>query len=462
MALELLVGNVEADREFGELLFEHFPGGVEDDRTAFAGGDAAEQQQMLELVEVRIVGERVAEVAADGAVDGGGARIVFGHRFLYELELLRQRGPGGEVETGLARDAAHRLLRQIACPDAEVAGPFVARSVGSGAVVHRRECEFIQVVGQAAVGTDIADRLAGSHREAEQPVLSEADRPGQRGDFAVIQYDERHAGELFGDFKEDRPDSGCEFRFRNAAEQRRDARLVVHIDARGAAADRVDAGELGGGPLQRIDDPGAVVIDVLLEIRVPDDLLAVDGFAVLDRRAFAVGAAEVEADPAAVEVAAELHADLLARRSRVIGAAFDGEVAVVDGAPHHLVVESAFAVGRVEAGQPGGDLRAAADGDFPAAARPEQELHDALDVAQVERIVGLLFRQDRGVEARHGAVGPFEADGEPDHRLSSGGGDQFAVFPVPEGGREEARIEFGREFHGDVDRHGGVLLSLQR
>ena len=78
MALELLVRNVEADRKLRKFLFKYFPGGVEDDRTAFAGGDTAEQQQMLKLVEVRIMGERVAEVAADGAVDGGGAGKVRG------------------------------------------------------------------------------------------------------------------------------------------------------------------------------------------------------------------------------------------------------------------------------------------------------------------------------------------------------------------------------------------------
>ena len=343
---------------------------------------------------------------------------------------------------GVTEDDAARAAEvfETICPDAEVAGPFVARSVGSGAVVHRRECELIQVVGQAAVGTDIADRLAGSHREAEQPVLSEADRPGQRGDFAVIQYDERHAGELFGDFKEDRPDSGCEFRFRNAAEQRRDARLVVHIDARGAAADRVDAGELGGGPLQRIDDPGAVVIDVLLEIRVPDDLLAVDGFPVFDRRAFAVGAAEVEADPAAVEVAAEFDADLPGGGGRLERAVLDRELPVVDPPAHHVVIEGAFAAGGVGAPERVTDPGAAADGEFPAAPRPEQEFDDPLDVAEVEFEVLFRIRLNHRVEAGTGAVGALQHEREFDR--CAGRRRQTAEFAVPQRGGHEARIEF--------------------
>ena len=285
--------------------------------------------EQIRAKEVRIVGERVAEVAADGAVDGGGARIVFGHRFLYELELLRQRGPGGEVETGLARDAAHRLLRQIERADAGVAGPFIDRSSGF-TIVDRSERKLVQVIGQRPLRGHETDRLAGPHGQPEQGISADADRARQGGHLAVIQHDERHTRKLLRNLEKNRPHPRFELFLGDAAEQRRDARLVVDIDARRAAADRIDARQSGRRPLQRIDDPFDVIIDVALKIRVPDDLLAVDGFAVDDRRAFAVRASEVETDPAAVEMAAEPEPDLLRFRRGFIRAADDGERMIVD------------------------------------------------------------------------------------------------------------------------------------
>lgn len=116
-------------------------------------------------------------------------------------------------------------------------------------------------------------------------------------------------------------------------------------------------GSLAARPLQRIDDPFDVIIDVALKIRVPDDLLAVDGFAVDDRRAFAVRTAEVETDPAAVEMAAEPEPDLLRFRRGFIRAADDGERMIVDFFADHGITELPFAAGGVDLRQLGNQFR---------------------------------------------------------------------------------------------------------
>ena len=47
---------------------------------------------------------------------------------------------------------------------------------------------------------------------------------------------------------------------RDAAEQRGELHLVVDVDARGAAADGVDARQVRGGAPERVHDPVPVVV----------------------------------------------------------------------------------------------------------------------------------------------------------------------------------------------------------
>ena len=56
---------------------------------------------------------------------------------------------------------------------------------------------------------------------------------------------------------------------RHAAEERGHAHFVVHINARGAAADGVHARQVRGGALQRVVDAVEVILRVALEIRIP-------------------------------------------------------------------------------------------------------------------------------------------------------------------------------------------------
>ena len=98
---------------------------------------------------------------------------------------------------------------------------------------------------------------------------------------------------------------GIEVFFRDAAEERGDLDLVVYIYAGGAAADGVDTGQVGGGALKGILYALEVILGVGLEVRIPDDFFAEDDLAVMHGGYFTIGAAEVETDTAAFEMASQ-------------------------------------------------------------------------------------------------------------------------------------------------------------
>ena len=89
------------------------------------------------------------------------------------------------------------------------------------------------------------------------------------------------------------------------AVERADADFVGDVHARGAAADGIDARQVRGGAPQRIVDAVEVVLRVGLRARAPRHLVAEDDFAVDHGGALAVAGAEVEADAAALQMAAQ-------------------------------------------------------------------------------------------------------------------------------------------------------------
>ena len=93
----------------------------------------------------------------------------------------------------------------------------------------------------------------------------------------------------------------------HAAEERGGADFVVHINARRTAADGIHPRKVRGGAFQRIVDALDVIVRIALEIRIPDDFLGKHHLAIDQRGAFSIGPAEIEADAAAFEIAAEGH-----------------------------------------------------------------------------------------------------------------------------------------------------------
>ena len=150
-------------------------------------------------------------------------------------------------------------------------------------------------------------------------------------------------------------------------------------------------------------------------------------------------------------MAAELQPDLLCCGSCLIGASRDGERVIVDFFADHGVVELARALRRIDLRQSGNQFRRPGHGQLPAAARPEQELDDPLDVTQRQRAVRFRIGQHYGVKPRDASVGALDAEREVP--LPGIGGREFRIFPVPQSRRDEFRIELRNALHCNLNRH---------
>ena len=110
VTFECFIRDVDGDIEFGEFLFENSGGLVDDLVAAGTAGNAAEEQEIFQIVEVGVVSDGVTEIDTDGAVDLGSTFIVFAAGFLDEFEDFGQGSTGGEVETGGFDQTADGLL----------------------------------------------------------------------------------------------------------------------------------------------------------------------------------------------------------------------------------------------------------------------------------------------------------------------------------------------------------------
>ena len=92
--------------------------------------------------------------------------------------------------------------------------------------------------------------------------------------------------------------------------------LVVHVHARGAAADGIHARQVRGGPPQRIVDAVEMILRIGLRAGVPRHLVAEDHLAIGHGGALAVARAQVEADAEAIQVPAQRRGGLPFLRAR--------------------------------------------------------------------------------------------------------------------------------------------------
>ena len=159
---------------------------------------------------------------------------------------------------------------------------------------------------------------------------------------------------------------------------------------------------------ERRQDAVVVVLGVRLRLGVPDHLLGIDHFAVDNGGDLPVGAAGVEADAAAAQVAADLPR----------AAAGGGKVPLLhgfqrEGTPeyrlHQRCVKGPGAVGPVYFRQAAGQVVTAADTDPPAAHAPQQQLYGALQKAQVG---GVCHAPQAGIEHGHLPLLPLHGDAD--------------------------------------------------
>jgi hypothetical protein len=138
-----------------------------------------------------------------------------------------------------------------------------------------------------------------------------------------------------------------------------------------------------GGLLQRVHDAVEVILRIRLVVGIPFRLVAEHDAAVDDGGGLAIAAAEVEADPAPVQMPPQRLGDRPLRRQ--IARTHDLERAIEHPLADQVRVESTSGGVAVVRGQLGGGHRRPVDVDAPAAARPEKELDEPLEVGGVAR-----------------------------------------------------------------------------
>ena len=324
-----------------------------------------------------VPGRRVREVAADHEVDLQRDLLMLLHRRLNDLETLRELHCLRELHPELARKVVNGLLREVHRAHARVAAPLALRRVR--VEIDRCERELADAARESALRIDVANGLAGPHRDAEDARALHRDRARKRRHVAVVEHLERtlplllDAGEealrqleLGGILLLDTADQGCH------------AELLPDKHARRRAADRIHLStERHRGLLKTRTELLVVVLGIGLVARIPRKLLREDDLAALERGDLEVARAEIEADAAAVHVV--LHQNLALAHLRHLlerhDLNFDGASVEV---AEELEVERARALLRVGLRDRLDDFVRTRQVQFPAACAPEDELDDTL------------------------------------------------------------------------------------
>jgi len=161
--------------------------------------------------------------------------------------------------------------------------------------------------------------------------------------------------------------------------------------------------------------------------------------------------AQGEADAAAVQMTAQRPGGLLRGRHVLRIRQDHGEGMTVD-VTHEVGIELAGAASGVFALKILADLPRTAGIKPPTAALPEQELDDALDVAEIQRKVRRARREDDGFEEGDRAIGPLQREAQ---RSGTGVLGQFAEGAIVERRGKKRRIQRGRDLHLHGDGVGG-------
>src|SRR6266540_3962013 len=123
-------------RQVGKVGAQDFVRFLHDELAARTGGYAAQDEQVAEVVHLRVMRQRVAEINANGFKYPRWTRVTLLVQFLYELELFR-RMTFRQINSRRRREPHHRLLRKILRAATAIARPFVRSGVRI--VVNRSE-----------------------------------------------------------------------------------------------------------------------------------------------------------------------------------------------------------------------------------------------------------------------------------------------------------------------------------
>ena len=328
------------------------------------------------------------------------------------------------------------MLGKILNTAAVVAAPFIDRRLGT--VVNGRKGEFVKPCGDVTFGRDITGGGAGAESETENGVLAERHGAGECGDFAIVGDFERDAP-LLAEFEEDVLHARLEEIWRNTAKERGDFDAIVHVNAGGAATDRVNPWKVSSGALENFVDLVVMPLRIFFRNWVPDDFLAEDRFTIEDRGDFSIATAEVEADARAIEVTAQGRGGFFGGGD--VAGVNDLESLFVNAAAHDFGVELAGRDFTIMRGELSMESVGPIEMDAKAAARPEEEFQVALEVAKISAGGGMLVGKDLCIKTEDGTVRLFES--EVDGNSVAAAFNLLTKGAISEGGRAEIGVERG-------------------
>jgi hypothetical protein len=146
-----------------------------------------------------------------------------------------------------------------------------------------------------------------------------------------------------------------------------------------------------------------MILGVGLEVRVPNSLIAEHDLSVYEGGDLSVAAAEVEADAAAIEMAAKGSSAAPFGRQLIRMHDFDGMIEHTFA--NDFGVEFAGGSFAVMRGEPGGQIGRSLEMKAKTAARPKQELGEAFEVSEIARGSRGGAGEDLGGKMGHVAVG---------------------------------------------------------
>ena len=349
----------------------------------------------------------MGQIAADAAVDGGGAGIARLHQLLHDLELLGGRQTLVQLNARRRGQLDDAVLREVLDAASDVAAPLVAH--GGGVRVYGHEGQLVEPAGDAPFPVDVAYGLAGAHGDAEHVVGPQAHGPGQGGHVAVVDHAVGDVPEGVGNGADvDVLDLLLKEILRHLEKERGVHGAVVDIYTGRRDADRVHPRQMLCGGLESCNDAVVVVVRVGGGLGIPDDLFGVDWLAVDDGGYLPVAAARVEADAAAFGVPAD-GLGLVVRLGQHV--CRDDLKGMLKDVCHVVPVEFLLSAGAVDRAQIVGHGLAPADVDAEAALHPEHGLDQALNVVAIG---GLQLRRavDEGLHRGHLAAGALHGDAD--------------------------------------------------
>mmetsp|Transcript_94434 Transcript_94434/g.272934 ORF Transcript_94434/g.272934 Transcript_94434/m.272934 type:complete len:247 (+) Transcript_94434:410-1150(+) len=234
---------------------------------------------MVDLVELGVLRQRVAQVDAHGLVDlpDAGLLLLVRHGLLDKLQALgvvlmldrahvrvRVDVVRRHVHTALGGQLRGAALAEVHVGHARVAalGPWIRR--GTGVQVQANVAKLVDPSHEVAVGIGVASPLRAAHGYTHHVAGLDLLHRGQSRHFAIVDdLQGRLRGHLFGQALEDVDDLRLVHVGGHVREDVAPCGLVVGGDgARGAAADRIDLGQLLGCVLHGGQDRVEVVLRV--------------------------------------------------------------------------------------------------------------------------------------------------------------------------------------------------------